>query len=200
LVRNSQEKSGKMASKILWQPCNIKTKKFINLCYHKEEFNVEAKWHFSATAHGKGPCDGIGGTVKRLAAKASLQRPYDNQILTPIQLYEWAKQNISGIHFTFSTQEDYIESEKFLEERFKQAITIKGTQQFHSFTPDSLSVSKLKVKVFSEAQIEETVVVQKSPDNLLMSDINGYITVAYDEKWWLAYVLEKTEEDDELIN
>ena len=34
-----------------------------------------------ATSHGKQPCDGIGGTVKRLTAKASLQRPINNQIL-----------------------------------------------------------------------------------------------------------------------
>jgi len=32
-----------------------------------------AEWHFYATAHGKGVCDGLVGTVKRLAAKASLQ-------------------------------------------------------------------------------------------------------------------------------
>ena len=36
----------------------------------------------SATAHGKGACDGIGGTVKRLAARASLQKPYSDQIMT----------------------------------------------------------------------------------------------------------------------
>ena len=35
---------------------------------------------FLATSHGKGPCDGIGGTVKRLATKASLQRTLDCQI------------------------------------------------------------------------------------------------------------------------
>ena len=43
----------------------------MNLCYHKEGFGVQAEWHFYATSHGKGQCDGIGGTVKRLA---SLQR------------------------------------------------------------------------------------------------------------------------------
>ena len=86
-------------------------------------------------AHGKGPCDGVGGTVKRLAARASLQRPFENQILTPLQLYEWAVKNISGIHFTFSTQEDYVLSEIFLKDRFSEAVTIKGTQQYHAFIP-----------------------------------------------------------------
>lgn len=56
-------------------------KNFLNLCYHKEDFDgLEAEWHFYATSHGKGVCDGVGGTVKRLAAKASLQNPLENQI------------------------------------------------------------------------------------------------------------------------
>ena len=48
-------------------------KNFLNLCHHKADFGVDAEWHFFATSHGKGPCDGLGGTVKRLAARASLQ-------------------------------------------------------------------------------------------------------------------------------
>ena len=54
-------------------------KNFVNLCYHKDDFGISAEWHFSATSHGKGACDGLGGTVKRLAARASLQRPYSDQ-------------------------------------------------------------------------------------------------------------------------
>ena len=54
----------------------------INLCYHKEDFGIPAEWHFFATSHGKGPCDGVGGTVKHEAAKASLQHPYHDQIMT----------------------------------------------------------------------------------------------------------------------
>ena len=61
-------------------------KNFMNLAYHKKDFAIEAEWHFFATAHGKGPCDGVGGTVKREAARASLQRPYENHIITPFQL------------------------------------------------------------------------------------------------------------------
>jgi hypothetical protein len=48
-------------------------KKFINLLHHKQDFNLDGEWHFFATSHGKGPFDGIGGTVKRLARRASLQ-------------------------------------------------------------------------------------------------------------------------------
>lgn len=45
----------------------------INLTKHKEDFGVDAQWNFFVTSHGKGACDGIGGTVKRNAYKSSLQ-------------------------------------------------------------------------------------------------------------------------------
>ena len=39
-------------------------KNFINLCLHKDDFGISAEWYFYATSHGKGACDGVGGTVK----------------------------------------------------------------------------------------------------------------------------------------
>ena len=53
-----------------------KCKNFMNLHHHSVDFGVEAEWHFFAISHGKGPCDGVGGLLKRMARKASLQRFY----------------------------------------------------------------------------------------------------------------------------
>ena len=61
-------------------------KNFINLCHHMKDFGVQAEWHFFATSHGKTAADGAAGTLKRLATKASLQRPFDNHILSAKQL------------------------------------------------------------------------------------------------------------------
>eukprot|EP00731_Ephydatia_muelleri_P032500 Em0024g44a len=69
---------------------------FTNLCYHEADFGVAAEWHFFATSHGKSAADGIGGTVKRTAAKASLQHPKEDQILTPAQLYHFVSSEIKG--------------------------------------------------------------------------------------------------------
>ncbi len=55
---------------------------FVNLCQHETHFGVKAEWHFSATSHGKGACDGVRGIVKRLASQASLQQSFDQQIMT----------------------------------------------------------------------------------------------------------------------
>ena len=42
---------------------------------------------FFATSHGKSACDGIGEVVKKITAKAKLQRPFENQIFTPQDMY-----------------------------------------------------------------------------------------------------------------
>jgi hypothetical protein len=47
-------------------------KHFINICHHQQDFSTEWRWSFFATSHRKSPCDGIGGTVKRLTSIASL--------------------------------------------------------------------------------------------------------------------------------
>ena len=36
---------------------------FINFDHHVEDFGFPAEWHFFATSNGKGPCDGVGGTI-----------------------------------------------------------------------------------------------------------------------------------------
>ncbi len=121
-------------------------KNFINLCYHEEDFGISAEWHFSATAHGKGACDGLGGTVKRLAARTSLQRPYNDQIMTPHQLFDWASTNIPAVHFDYCSSADYEAEQKNLEQRFMKARAIPGTRKLHSFIP--VSKEKLLVRAF----------------------------------------------------
>ena len=80
-----------------------------------------------ATSLGKNLCDLVGGTIKRLAAKATLQRPLDNQILTSYQLFEFASQNISGITSFYVDSETVKKIAAILEPRFVKAECIKGT-------------------------------------------------------------------------
>ena len=126
---------------------------FINLCKHNQDFGaLRLNGIFSATAHGKGPCDGLGATVKRLAARASLQRPYKDQIMDAKQLFEWSHQNISNIDFVFVTLEEYIKTEEQLANRYNTAVPISGTQKFHAFLPLKCG-TKVNVKLFSSAVV-----------------------------------------------
>ena len=122
---------------------------FLNLCPHESDFRIKAEWHFYATAHGKGVRDGLGGSVKRLAAKVSLQWPYEDQTLTSYQLFTWCKSNIKSMEFFFFTGEGHIKG-KLLEKLYQAVKPIPGTQTFHSFLPASKTV--LLTKVFSQSK------------------------------------------------
>ncbi|XP_043278835.1 uncharacterized protein [Venturia canescens] len=126
-------------------------KNFVNINYHKEDFGLEVEWHFFATAHGKGPCDGVGGTVKRIASRASLQLPYNEQISTPHQLYDWAVKpnSLPNICIRFFSNDDYIQAKEFLEKRYLKAKTISGTQKYHCVIPDGEGTLKFKEFSFS---------------------------------------------------
>jgi len=94
---------------------------FLNLAYHLDDFGIDAEWHFFATSHGKSPCDGVGGTVKRLAARASLQRPRDNHIMTPRALYDWATAAMPKINFFFCNTQEYESHLENLRDRLSKA-------------------------------------------------------------------------------
>ena len=163
-----------------------------------EDFNVEAEWHFFATAHGKGPCDGIGGTVKRLATKGSLQRPFTDQIQTPIQLYEWAKGAIKSVHFQFISTTKYEAEDLLLRKRLDSALTIVGTHSFHAYYPIPNETNKLMVKVYSHSPTSEIVRVSTQRDILAMKDISGYVICEYSSRWWLALVIETYDDQEEV--
>ena len=66
-------------------------------------------WNVFATSHGKSACDGIGGTVKRLATNVSLMAIEKNHILTPLDPFDWASKNICNINFIYISAEEITE-------------------------------------------------------------------------------------------
>jgi hypothetical protein len=62
----------------------------------KNDFGIAAEWHFFATSHGKSPCDAVEITTKQQAARTSLQCPYNKQILTSRDLYEFAQEHLQN--------------------------------------------------------------------------------------------------------
>jgi hypothetical protein len=112
-----------------------KEKNLQNITCHNEDFGVPAEWHFFATSHGKTACDGVGGTLKMLAAKASFQRPYNDQTMTPHQLYKWAQSSIHNLNFDFVTENEYKEEECPLSSQYATAETVHGADELHVFMP-----------------------------------------------------------------
>ncbi len=72
----------------------------------------------------EGPSDGIGGTVKREAAKASLQRTERQQILSALDLFHFVQDKLPGIEAEFVTAAERSEEENIICDRFHMAKTI----------------------------------------------------------------------------
>lgn len=138
---------------------------FANLSKHKEDYGLDAEWHFFATSHGKSPCDGVGGTVKRCVRRASLQRTVQNQILTALDVFNYCKNAIPGIQFFYIPQEKFDEKMPFYTARFESVKTVPKTRDYHAFIPgDQPGVLKLKKisssQNFKQFQLFKTRCVQ----------------------------------------
>ena len=113
-------------------------KNVYNLCQHKSDFGLNARWVFFASSHGKQPCDGIGGTVKWLVSNASLKRDLKDQILSPSDMFQFRKENIQNIIFKFISKADVDNTRVILNERFEGVTRIPGTRSSHEFSLRSI--------------------------------------------------------------
>ena len=175
-------------------------KNFINLCLHEKDFNIKCVWSFFATSHGKSLCDGIGGTLKRLTARASLQRTLSDQILTAKQVFDYCKKEVQGVHVNFISADDMVPVRSMLDARFYNVCTLPGTRSFHQFVP--LSESVMAAKRVSEDQsysIEFNLVLGKT-NVVKMSDpkVSDFVVCSYDEEYWIGLVDEVNEEHNDV--
>lgn len=126
-------------------------KNFASLCKFKTKYNIESEWHFFATSHGKGPCDAIGGTLKRMATRASLARQHEHPITNAKALYDWASKrnqdNFTAISFCYMSQEEYDDGTAEWRDIYQQTKMIQGTQKYHCFIP--ITENKIGAKLFS---------------------------------------------------
>lgn len=71
-------------------------------------------------------------------AKASLQRPLNDQIITPY-MYKFCSQNIKGITYVFVKSKDVFDHSEALKAIFDSCQSIAGTRAFHCYVPISES-------------------------------------------------------------
>ena len=67
--------------------------------------DVSLEWHYNQTHHGKGPMDGIGGTIKNLVYRKVLSG--DVVIDTPKKFAEFANE-ISNVDCLFLSKEQLL--------------------------------------------------------------------------------------------
>ena len=100
------------------------------------------------------------------AARASLQRPYNDQLMTPRQLFNWACSNIL--------------EQSSLEHRFQLSRI-----RILSLVP--ILDNTVQVKFYSSSDVSRKERIKNEiPPEL----IAGFVTCLYEQNWWLACVLE----------
>lgn len=60
-----------------------------NLVHHLMDFKIKASWTFSATGHGKGPCDGVGAVIKSMATQHLLRGGPSASFSSVHDFFQW---------------------------------------------------------------------------------------------------------------
>ena len=96
---------------------------------HKEFFGIEARWKYFESGHGKGPCDGIVGSVKRMAEQAG---KHGTPMADADDFFKWASETGGAVNYTWIGQEEYDLSQKEVNMLQAQIAAVKGTGMLHA--------------------------------------------------------------------
>lgn len=142
--------------------------------------------------------------MKRATARASLHRTTDRQILTPEDMFSFCENHLSDkIKYFFVTKIEIEEAEKKLENRFKNCLSIPGTQKFLRY----VTLNKEELLAYPTSNgIGEIKKIKKSthgPEPRLIENIKlgQYVAAIYDNSVWYGIVEQYSAEfDDFSIN
>ncbi|KAK3911628.1 ARL14 effector protein [Frankliniella fusca] len=157
----------------------------LNLSYHSEDFALQAEWHYFGTSHGKGPCDGLAGTMKRNAYLDSLRKQL---IRSPLEFFEWAQKKMTGITVAYVRTEQVQEISSFLQNRFSKVLKVPKIRSHHCIVP--VSKGEILTKHYSSANAFQYVPVEairKLPSHDQLSEAK-YVAVLDENNWLLAEV------------
>ena len=164
--------------------------------YHETNFQLAAEWHFFATSHGKSVCDGIGGTIKRLASRKSLQAATTGHILTPNDLFAWATENVSGIKCFFVSSEEVQKLVSDQEKRFESAKKVAGTRSHHCFLPTP--EGNLLISRISGDENKTTVKLNGMPKDTNSWVQGSFGAAVYDHKWYIGMITAVNHEEEDV--
>ena len=103
---------------------------------HKQYFGLSAQWNYFETGRGKGPCDGVGGTVKRMADQAIKQGRV--RIQNALDMYNFCEATQKTMHYFYITENDYDEAVKLTSGKETSLKAITGTLEIHAVRKDNI--------------------------------------------------------------
>lgn len=165
------------------------------LCLHKKNFGITASFSFSATSHGKCPCDGICGICKREARKESLRRPDDNPIMTVYDLYAFMKSKDWKIIPRLITKEEVNTFRATNQD--EDVRTVPGTRSFHYYTPLTESIIRCKTTSLDESYALTFDLTKKSKKEIFeLGSLLTYVAFVADKDWFIGQIILRDEEDE----
>lgn len=179
---------------------------FFTIANHMEMFGMRARWNYFEVGHGKGPCDGLGGTTKRMADEAV--RCQKTVIQDANDFYKWAcTSNMKGILFLFVSSEECNRMEELLKSR--EVKPVKGTFKLHAvadagksavFVRDTSCYCNVclegnvcegwRKEILQKSTVQD---VDESNSNHTTALKGNYVAARYLEKCYIGKV---TDEDD----
>lgn len=143
-------------------------------------------------------CDGVGGTVKRLVSKASLQNPLQGQIRNVPDMYEYCIQNIKRITFFIITKSDMLKLHCIMSERMKLARTIPGTRSMHYFEcAGNLLISGKRRSTDENFSVCSSF--DRNVEKILdIPTLNSFIACIYESHWYIGLVSEVHKEEGDI--
>ena len=107
---------------------------FSNLHAWEQDHGFKVKWNFFATSHGKGPVDGLGGSVKRSVwrqVKSGMSHIGNAKDYASV-----AKERNPGIYIEYISRDEINDMKTSLDAKWLNVCSVPGTQQLHCIIPN----------------------------------------------------------------
>lgn len=129
------------------------------LANQQQHFGVHARWNYFEAGHGKGPCDGIGGTCKRRASEAVKQGK--TTIQDAREFYKWATESGIAIEYYFYSQTEYDDAAAYFASLSLKVV--QGTLSLHAVYR-AIAQGVLQRKIFTKVgnNIQSNSVIKTS--------------------------------------
>ena len=106
--------------------------------------------------------------MKRLVKLESLRRQFENQILTPWYMYQWADENIEHIKFFYVSMDEIASHTSIIQNRLTIAETIYGTRSYHCFRSDGKTKLELYILSTDEIFVVKNLHASKGLHNIIL--------------------------------
>lgn len=163
----------------------------------RQTFELQAlTWNFSATSHGKGAIDGVGGTLKRFVYRHVLAKGDD--VRNASEFFQVAQETAITCFFLNSTimEEDY----ENLRESIEAVKPVKGIKADHFWCASSTVQTTFRhpLTLHSLPETSRLSPVSRAQSESDVFDVGSLVIVAYDGQNYPGRVTKRFKELDEL--